>query len=144
MVYGYARVSTPGQAKNGYGLVIQEDDLKDYGCEEIYKEVASGATLERPVLTGIIDNMERGDTIVVTKADRLTRSYEDYKAIKKMVERKGAFLKVLEYDEMDKSDAWKDMIALLPILSEEQRKKLMEILTDSCGDKTFERCTNLF
>lgn len=144
MVYGYARVSTPGQAKNGYGLVIQEDDLKDYGCEEIYKEVASGATLERPVLTGIIDNMERGDTIVVTKADRLTRSYEDYKAIKKMVERKGAFLKVLEYDEMDKSDAWKDMIALLPILSEEQRKKLMEILTDSGGDKTFERCTNLF
>jgi DNA invertase Pin-like site-specific DNA recombinase len=66
---GYARVSTADQTTDG-----QHDALTAAGCERIYTEKASGALRERPQLDAMLDYARDGDTIVITKLDRLARS----------------------------------------------------------------------
>ena len=69
MKFGYARVSTKDQSFDS-----QDDALKAYGCERIFKEVASGAKQDRQALTQLLALLRAGDTVVVWKLDRLGRS----------------------------------------------------------------------
>lgn len=69
MKIGYVRVSTKEQ-----GFDLQIDALQKSGCEEIYKEVASGASSERPVLDELKQQLRSGDILVIWKLDRLGRS----------------------------------------------------------------------
>ena len=48
MIYGYARVSTTGQSKDGNSLEGQTHALQQYGCQEIITEAFTGKTMERP------------------------------------------------------------------------------------------------
>jgi DNA invertase Pin-like site-specific DNA recombinase len=73
MKYGYARVSSSTQDHNG-----QVEALKAAGCERIYSEKASGkSTNGRPEFEKIMRVILPGDTVVVTKLDRLARSSRD-------------------------------------------------------------------
>lgn len=74
MIYGYARVSTIGQAKDGNSLEYQEQLLKDNGAIEIYKDAFTGTKTDRPEFSKLIDKLESGDTLIVTKLDRFARS----------------------------------------------------------------------
>ena len=74
MRYGYARVSTRGQAREGTSLWDQEELLMEAGCEKIYKEAYSGKTMERPEMEKLMDSLSAGDEIYVTKLDRLARN----------------------------------------------------------------------
>lgn len=69
MRLGYARVSTKDQS-----LSLQIDALHAAKCEEIFKEVASGANTSRPVLDDLLSRLRTGDILVVWKLDRLGRS----------------------------------------------------------------------
>jgi len=69
MVYGYGRVST-----NRQELDIQVKALKEAGATKIYKEKISGAKTDRKELTKLLKEIKAGDTLVVTKADRIARS----------------------------------------------------------------------
>ena len=69
MKVGYARVSTKEQ-----NLHLQEDALKEAGCEEIYTDIASGSKSQRPGLDKALEFIRAGDTLVVWKLDRLGRS----------------------------------------------------------------------
>lgn len=71
---GYSRVSTAGQAKDGNSLEAQEQALKAAGCEKIYTDVFTGTKLDRPQFNEMMKNLKAGDTLVVTKLDRLGRS----------------------------------------------------------------------
>lgn len=77
MIYGYARVSTSGQAKNGNSLEAQERELYAHGCEEIVKEAYTGTKIERPQFDALLERMQNGDTLVVTKLDRFARTAVD-------------------------------------------------------------------
>src|SRR5687767_10864036 len=72
MKIGYARVSTQDQK-----LELQLDALKAAGCEQIYKEKVSAASVERVQLRMMIDALRTGDTVVVWKLDRLGRSLKE-------------------------------------------------------------------
>lgn len=72
MKIGYARVSTQDQK-----LELQLDDLKSYGCETVYKEKISSKSKTRPQLEKMIDQLRKGDVVVVWKLDRLGRSLKD-------------------------------------------------------------------
>ena len=79
--YGYARVSTYGQAAHGNSLKEQKRQLRDAGAEEIFADVFTGKTTDRPELQKLISKLKRGDTLIVTKLDRLGRSVAQASAL---------------------------------------------------------------
>jgi DNA invertase Pin-like site-specific DNA recombinase len=86
---GYARVSTREQ-----NLTLQIDKLKD--CEKIYEEKQSGIDSNRPKLNECLDYVREGDTLVVTRLDRLARSTLHLCEIAKLIESKGVSLVVVD------------------------------------------------
>lgn len=82
---GYARVSAVGQT-----LDMQLQTLRTFGCEKIFQEKASGADGHRLQLRKLVHNLSDGDTIVVTRIDRLARSTFDLFAVVKEITQKGA------------------------------------------------------
>ena len=74
MNYGYARVSTKGQAKDGNSLAVQEKALRDSGAEKVYKETFTGRETDRPELDKLLKGLQAGDRLIVTKLDRIARS----------------------------------------------------------------------
>jgi DNA invertase Pin-like site-specific DNA recombinase len=87
---GYARVSTIGQEKNGYGIDAQKARLKEAGCARIYEDTASGGKADRPDLTKMMDRLHPGDVVVVVKLDRLSRSLFDLLTIIQRMDKIGA------------------------------------------------------
>lgn len=85
MKIGYARVSTQDQ-----NLAIQNELLKDAGCERIYKEKVSGAKRSRPELERLLDSLRPGDIVIVWKLDRLARSTKDLLDITDTIQKAGA------------------------------------------------------
>ncbi len=74
MVYGYCRVSTQGQAKDGNSLEAQEKLLQENGAKEIYSDAFTGTKAHRPELDKLLDKLQPGDKLVITKLDRIARS----------------------------------------------------------------------
>ena len=74
MIYGYERVSTKGQEKNGNSLDAQEKALRENGATEIYCDTFTGTKTDRPQLNELVQILTKGDTLIVTKLDRLGRS----------------------------------------------------------------------
>ncbi len=72
MKYGYARVSTDGQSVDA-----QARQLSKAGCKKVFREVASGAKTDRAQLRRLLDQLEAGDVLTVTRLDRLARSTRD-------------------------------------------------------------------
>jgi DNA invertase Pin-like site-specific DNA recombinase len=94
---GYARVSSVGQS-----LEVQRDKLKD--CDRIYQEKKSGASNQRPQLTACLDYVREGDTLVVTRLDRLARSTLHLCQIAETLTHKQVNLHVLD-QQIDTQDA---------------------------------------
>lgn len=74
MKYGYARVSTKGQAKDGNGLEAQTKILKEHGAEVIYTDSFTGTKMDRPEFDKLLSVLTAGDTMIVAKLDRFARS----------------------------------------------------------------------
>lgn len=76
MIYGYCRVSTKHQAKDGNSLEAQKTALKANGATEetIYIDSFTGTKLDRPQFTELRKVLKKGDTLIVTKLDRFARS----------------------------------------------------------------------
>ena len=72
MKYGYTRVSTDGQSVDA-----QVRQLTKAGCKKVFREVASGAKTARPQLRRLLDQLDAGDVLTVTRLDRLARSTRD-------------------------------------------------------------------
>jgi DNA invertase Pin-like site-specific DNA recombinase len=94
---GYARVSSVGQT-----LDIQQDKLAH--CDKIFQEKLSGVNNKRPQLQACLEYVRQGDTLVVTKLDRLARSTLHLCQIVAELERKNVHLQVLDQN-IDTSSA---------------------------------------
>jgi DNA invertase Pin-like site-specific DNA recombinase len=73
LLLGYARVSKGDDQNNA----LQIEALKVAGCRRLFQEVASGGRWDRPELHRMLDQLREGDTVVVWKLDRLSRSLKD-------------------------------------------------------------------
>ena len=83
MVYGYCRVSTQMQAKDGNSLHAQEQLLKENGAEKIYSDAFTGTKAHRPELDKLLAVLQGGDKLVVTSKERITGHRTDTDLIRK-------------------------------------------------------------
>jgi DNA invertase Pin-like site-specific DNA recombinase len=124
--YGYARVSTDGQS-----LASQDAQLHAAGCAKVFAEKVSGAKSDRAELAKVLNRLESGDVLVVTRLDRLARSTRDLLNILDTIGKAGAGFKSL-------GDAWADtttphgrlMLTVLGGLAEFERELILARTSD--------------
>ncbi len=88
MIYGYARVSTATQSRDGNSLEEQSAALVSYGCQEIITESFTGKTMDRPKFQELLNCLQANDTLVVCKLDRFARTtIEGVQTVKELFER---------------------------------------------------------
>ena len=113
-LYGYARVSTVEQ-----DLSIQETALKAAGCQIIRSEKQSGTRREgRTELQVLLDFLRSGDTLVVTRIDRLARSMKDLQDIVHELKAKGVGLKATEQPIDTRTAAGTAFLDMLGVFAE--------------------------
>jgi DNA invertase Pin-like site-specific DNA recombinase len=126
MNIGYARVSTNGQEKNGYGLDAQLARLKEAGCRRIYQDTASGGKSDRAGLTQMLDKLHAGDVVVEVKLDRLSRSLADLLNIVERIGKAGAGFRSLGENLDTTSSAGRAMMQMVGVFAEFERSIIRE------------------
>ncbi|ACS44119.1 DNA invertase gene rlgA (plasmid) [Methylorubrum extorquens AM1] len=113
-LYGYARVSTTDQ-----DLGLQEAALRAAGCDVIRTEKKSGTTREgRTELATLLDFLRAGDTLVVTRVDRLARSIGDLQDVVRALKAKGVALRATEQPIDTSTAAGKAFLDMLGLFAE--------------------------
>jgi DNA invertase Pin-like site-specific DNA recombinase len=117
----YARVSTTGQS-----LDTQLDQLHAAGGEKIFQEKISGAKRDRPQLAAMLEYIREGDTVIVTKLDRIARSTKDLLEIVDTLKKKGVAFKVLNIQLDTTTPTGKLMLTMLGGIAEFEREMMLE------------------
>lgn len=113
-LYGYARVSTSDQ-----DFTLQEQALRAAGCDVVRAEKVTGSTRTgRTELQLLLDFLRRGDTLVVTRIDRLARSIKDLQDIVYALKERGVTLKATEQPIDTRSAAGKAFLDMLGVFAE--------------------------
>lgn len=113
-LYGYARVSTSDQ-----DYTLQEQALRAAGCEVVRAEKVTGTSRTgRTELQVLLDFLRRGDTLVVTRIDRLARSIKDLQDIVHTLKEQGVTLKATEQPIDTRSAAGKAFLDMLGVFAE--------------------------
>lgn len=124
MIVGYARTSTLVQTA---GLEAQERDLAAAGCERVFVEqVSSVDVTAREKLTEALEYVREGDTLVVTKLDRLARSVAHLLEVLDVLTTKGASLRILSMGIDTGTATGKLMLTLLGGVAEFEREIMLE------------------
>ncbi|MBL6426704.1 MAG: recombinase family protein [Maritimibacter sp.] len=112
--YGYARVSTSDQ-----DLTAQREALLAAGCDKVREEKVSGTSRKgRIELRTLLDFVQEGDTLVVTRLDRLARSMDDLSAIARELQERGVALRATEQPVDTGSAAGKAFFQMLGVFAE--------------------------
>ena len=127
MIFGYCRVSTKGQAKDGNSLQAQEQEiLSRYNDAQIYKEAYTGITTDRPVFNDVIHKMKEKDMLVVNKLDRLARNTEEGIKIVKDLFQKKCSVHVLNVGLLEDTAMGQFFITTLLAVAELERNQIIE------------------
>jgi DNA invertase Pin-like site-specific DNA recombinase len=110
---GYARVSTVGQ-----NLDVQLSKLGEYGCDPIFQDKHTGATADRPALKECRTYLRKGDSLVITKLDRLARSTFHLTQIAEELKDHGAELIVLDQNIDTSTSTGKLLFNMLASIAE--------------------------
>lgn len=111
---GYARVSSTDQ-----DCTIQEAALRAAGCDPIRSEKMSGTTTQgRDMLETVLAFIQPGDTLMVTRIDRLARSVADLESIVSRIKQRGAFLRATEQPIDTSTPAGKAFLQMLGVFAE--------------------------
>jgi len=126
MIYGYARVSTLGQAKDGNSLNDQIQKLEKEGAKEIIEEYYTGTTTDRPKFSELISRLQGGDTLIVTKLDRFVRSIgQGVTLIQDLIDR-GVTVKVLNIGTMSNNPTDKLLMNIMLAFAQFERDMIVE------------------
>ena len=107
MIHGYIRVSTQNQGRYGNSQEAQMRALEQAGMNMCWIEEFTGTTRDRPVLNELMSLISKGDTLVVTKLDRIARSTIDGIEIIEELLEKGVTVNVLNMGIMDNTPTGK-------------------------------------
>ncbi|MCM1220075.1 MAG: recombinase family protein [Lachnospiraceae bacterium] len=126
MIYGYARVSTKGQAKDGNSLEAQEAALREAGAVEVYTDAFTGTKAHRPELDKLMEAMQAGDTLKVTKLDRIARSAtQGIELIQSLLD-KGITVHVLNMGLMDDTPTGRLLRTVMLAFAQFERDMIVE------------------
>lgn len=126
MVYGYCRVSTQMQAKDGNSLEAQERALKENGAIEIYSDAFTGTKAHRPELDRLLEKLQDGDKLIITKLDRIARSAsQGIDLIQSLLDR-GIIVHVLNMGLMDNTPTGKLIRNIMLAFAEFERDMIVE------------------
>lgn len=126
MVYGYARVSTAGQAKDGNSLESQEKALRENGAQEIYADSFTGTKLDRPQLNALLAKLQEGDTLIVAKLDRIARSLTEGSSFVNDLLARKVRVNILNIGVMDNTPASKLIRGIFFAFAEFERDMIVE------------------
>lgn len=121
--YGYARVSTIAQ-----DLRAQKQSLIDAGVSKtnIYSEKFTGTTTDRPQFTKLINKLEKGDTLVITKLDRLARNTKEALAIIEQLLEKDITINVLNVGQIENTTVGRLIYTVLLAVADMERDMIIE------------------
>ena len=120
---GYERASTIDQQA---GLEAQLRDLEKAGCNKVFQERISSVAARRPQLEAALEWVRDGDTLLVTKLDRLARSVADLVSITATLKRKGVDLRILSMNLDTATPTGKLMLNLMGSIAEFERELMLE------------------
>lgn len=127
MIYGYCRVSSKGQARDGNGLEAQEQRiLEKYADAKIYKESYTGTTVDRPVFKEVVAQLKENDMLVVAKLDRLARNTVEGIEIVKNIFKKKAAVHVLNVGLLEDTSMGQFFLTTLLAVAELERNQIVE------------------
>lgn len=126
MIYGYARVSTKGQARDGNSLEDQERQLKEKGCAEIFHDSFTGTKMVRPQFAELMGKLRAGDTLVVTKLDRFARNTAGGIETINMLLERGVSVHILNMGLIDDTPTGKLIVTVLLAFAEFERNMIVE------------------
>jgi DNA invertase Pin-like site-specific DNA recombinase len=122
LLLGYARVSKGDDQTN----IMQARALRVAGCRRIFEEAASGGRWDRPELHRLLDHLREGDTLVVWKLDRLSRSLKDVLHIMERIAAAGAGFRSLTEDIDTTTPAGRMMMQVVASFAEFERAMIRE------------------
>lgn len=127
MIYGYARVSTRKQANDGNSLQGQIKEIKDrYESSTIFEEQYTGTSTDRPIFNQLIEQLNKGDTLVVTKLDRLARNTVEGIQVVENLFSKGVAVHVLNVGLLENTTMGKFFLTTLLAVAEMERNTIIE------------------
>jgi DNA invertase Pin-like site-specific DNA recombinase len=122
LLLGYARVSKGDDQTN----TLLARALRAAGCRRIFEEAASGGRWDRPELHRLLDHLREGDTLVVWKLDRLSRSLKDVLHIMERIAAAGAAFRSLTENIDTTSPAGRMMMQMVASFAEFERAIIRE------------------
>jgi DNA invertase Pin-like site-specific DNA recombinase len=122
MSLGYARVSKGDEQSNA----LQAKVLKAAGCRRLFEEAASGGRWDRPELHRMLEQLREGDTIVVWKLDRLSRSLKDVLHIMERIAEAGAGFRSITENIDTTTPAGRMMMQMVGSFAEFERAMIRE------------------
>lgn len=121
MLIGYARVSTQDQDTDAQIIA-----LESAGCELIFQEKVSGGRWNRPELNHMLEQLRKGDVVVVWKLDRLSRSLKDVLTLMEKIDQVGAGFRSLTEVIDTTSAGGRMMMHIVGTFAEFERAMLRE------------------
>ena len=126
MIYGYARVSTATQGRDGNSLEDQVKELRVYGCLEIVTEAFTGKSMSRPAFSALFQKLQPGDTLVVTKLDRFARTAIDgVSSVRELFER-GVRVHILNMGLIENTPTGNLILTIMLAFAEYERGMIVE------------------
>ena len=120
-VYGYARVSSKGQ-----DLELQLSELKAEKCDEIMLEKISAYNTERPELNLLLEKISEGDTLLVTKLDRLARTVKEGIDIAELIFKRKAILRIKQIGTIENNYVGRFFLNTLLNVAEMERNMILQ------------------
>lgn len=126
MIYGYARVSTTKQMKNGNSLTDQETALRKAGAETVVADDFTGTKMDRPEFSKLMKELKDGDTLIVTKLDRFARTVvEGVTTVRELIER-GVTVRILNMGTVENTPTGKVTLSVMLAFAEFERDMIIE------------------
>lgn len=124
--YGYGRVSSRGQERDGNSLENQEALLKNAGCDEIILEAYTGTKMDRPKFTKLLEKLEPGDTLIVCKLDRFARTAREGLEVVENLMGRGVKVHILNMGLIEDTPMGKVILTVMLAFAQFERDSIVE------------------